>query len=310
MSSERRHELQENWLASQLAGLSKTVEPYSKVLIGGLIAVFIGLLALTVYSSGRSEARSDSTFQLLQAAGSNDAEVLASVADKYPGTSAAAWARLYQGDNLLARGVESLYEDREEAADLLDGAGSAYRQALSGGTGTAGVEKTLLSRAHYGLARVAESNGNADEAIKEYEEVIQIAESEPMVKMAQSRIDSLTTTDTKNFLSWFGEQDFSPAEPALPPALTGVETLPGDADIQLPPIEAGLETETDDLSLEMDASSEEADTDSQTEPADESSSESTDAPPETEGAPSTEVAPESEDAPESDDGEPAASEDS
>src|SRR6056297_2211108 len=204
MNSERRHELQENVLAGYLGRFTKAVEPYSKVLIGGLIVVSVGLFALSFYSSTRTEARSDATMDLLQATGSGDAEVFAQVAERYPETPAAAWARLYAADQWMASGMEQLYLDREEAATLFEDAGDAYRKALAAAEGTSGVARTLRSRAHYGLARIAEATGEVETAIEEYEDVVAAAESDAMVELSQNRIKNLNTPATQEFLTWFG----------------------------------------------------------------------------------------------------------
>jgi tetratricopeptide (TPR) repeat protein len=227
--NDRRHELQTNELAVHLQKINRSIEPYSKqiaVVVGLLV---VGGIAWGLYSSKVSGDRSDATLQLIQAVGSSSAEQLATVSDNYPDTAAAAWSRLYEGNAHLANGLQALYADRDEAEALLGDARAAYESAL------AGTEDRLLqSRGNFGLARVAESLNEIEKAIAAYQKCIDANESEAMVEQAQDRIDALSTPQTKEFLAWFSEQDFKPADPSLPPSLPAEKTLPDLPDFDLP----------------------------------------------------------------------------
>ncbi len=154
------------------------------------------------------------------------------VAQDYGKTTAGTWARLYQADQLMARGLRVLYTDRTEANELFESAKTAYQQAISTGN-----DKVLRSRAHFGLARISESVGETDVAISEYKATIAADESEAMVTIAQQRIDSLSRPGTKDFLAWFGDQDFTPSDPAMPPSLPSGTALPDLPDLELPPLD-------------------------------------------------------------------------
>ena len=230
--NDRRHELETNELAIRLERVNKTVEPYSR-----LIAVVVGILIVSAigwlfYSTQQAEQRSDATLGLLQASASGDPEALGQVSESYPGTLPASWARVYQGNEFLGQGIQALYNDRENAAQLLGDAKNSFANALTGES-----DPLLQSRAHFGLARVAESMGELDEAIKHYEETIAVGESEAMTKKAQGRIDSLSSPSTKKFLTWFADQDFSPSDPSLPPSLPGSDSLPDSPDMDLGPMQ-------------------------------------------------------------------------
>ncbi len=257
MNSERRHELQHNWLAGYLARINESIEPHSKLIAVVVGCVILAGLAYALIHSNASGNRSDATLQLALAAGEDDAETLAIVGERYGETTAGIWARLYQADELMARGLRVLYNDRTEATELLESARSAYQQSITGGN-----DKILRSRSHYGLARIAEALGNTDEAISEYREVIAANESEAMVKVAGQRIDSLSRPATQEFLAWFGDQDFSPPDPALPPALPSGTTLPDLPDLTLPDLDLGDDKAADpemkaDTATEADSSSSE-----------------------------------------------------
>jgi tetratricopeptide (TPR) repeat protein len=239
MNSDRRHELQQNELAIYLGRINRSIEPYSRIIAVVVGVVILGALALGLYSSKSSGDKSDATLQLIQASGGRDAEANGKVADDYPNTSAGAWARLNQGKEYLAEGMRMLYSSGA-APDLLDQAIDAFREAIQ-----ASDDRLLRSRAHFGIAQAEESLGDIDAAIEAYKDCIGANESEAMVKRAQGRIDSLSSPETQAFLAWFGDQDFTPADPSLPPSLPGGVELPDLPDLTLPPIGGNAGEERD-----------------------------------------------------------------
>ena len=234
MSKQKQTELDQNELAVWMAKVNKSIEPYSKLILVGVVALMAGWVYWGLRKSSQSEARSDSTYSLLM----NDPEV----ADKYPGTSAAAWSTLYSGNKDLESGIQSLYADRTDAEILLNEAKDSFNKAVS-----ISDDKLLLSRGYLGIALASESLGQLDEAIEAYEKCAEIDESKAMVEKAQSRIEELSRPDTKAFVAWFDTQDFSPKDPSLPPELPGGSSLPELPDLNLSPLLSG---EQDEMSLE------------------------------------------------------------
>ena len=75
--------------------------------------------------------------------------------------------------------------------------------------------------------------------------MIQVNESEAMVKRAEARIEALERPESQAFLAWFSEQDFSPAvDPSLPPTLPSGNALPEMPDLGLPAVDLGVDGET------------------------------------------------------------------
>lgn len=256
MNSERRHELQQNDLAIYLNKINHSIEPYSKIIAVVVGAVIIGGLVTVFYSSHQVAQRSDSTLQLIEATASQDAEVLLGVSDEFPDTIAGAWARLYQGKQYLVQGIQALYTDREMAEQFLGDAQAAFKNAIASSD-----DKLLHSRGYFGIARAQESLGDVEGAIESYQEVISVNESEAMVEKAQDRIDTLSTRQSRDFLAWFSQQDFSPADPSLPPALLEGSGLSDGPDFKLPKLElpgldlgsGGESKELSDGGIEMPA---------------------------------------------------------
>ena len=266
----------------------------------------VGLLAYSFLASEGLAKRSDATLQLIQAAGGGDTEVLMLVSDTYPDTAAGDWARLYQGQQLLAQGMRELYSDRDAAEILLADAKQALLAAVSSST-----ETLLVSRGHYGIAQACEGLGEIDGdkgAIASYEQVVLVNESEAMVKRAEERIQALEKQETKDFLAWFSEQDFSIPDPAAPPPLPSGNSIPDTAlelgglnlgaggesatpegGIELPTAETEESTEGDETPEETPPQSDNGDVSTE-DPAEASASEPVEEPAE-ENPPTTENAP-------------------
>jgi tetratricopeptide (TPR) repeat protein len=266
MSNERRHELEKNDLALLLDRFNRAIEPYSTIIAVAVGALLIGSLGWLFFKSQETGQRSDSTLGLIQAVASQDPEVLIEVGQDYPGTPAAAWAKLYQGQLQLSQGIQALYRDREEARGLLEDAKSALESAILESQKSGINDPLLRSRAQLGIARAEESSGNLESAIEAYQKVVAIAESEAIVRQAEQRIEALKDPETKQFLAWFNDQNFAPADPSLPPSMPGLDVLPDLPDMSLTELPGGEPQSgqpTDD-GLDLPAADEPAAADSQT----------------------------------------------
>jgi len=239
MSSERRHQLEHNELAVWLFKVNKSIEPYSKQIAILVSLSIVALLAWSFLSSEEVAKRSDATLQLIQASGSGDAVMLGQVAESYQGTSSGSWAKLYEGQALVSQGIQAIFTDRTGAEELLQQAEDVLLSAVNSST-----ETLLVSRGHYGIAQARETLGEVEKAIESYNQVIQVNESEAMVKRAEARIEALERPESQAFLAWFSEQDFSPPDPSLPPTLPGGNALPEMPEIGLPSLDLGVDGET------------------------------------------------------------------
>jgi hypothetical protein len=221
---DRQAQLEQNIVAENLAGFFKKIEPYSKLILAGVVALVVLVIAVGLYTSGETQKRSDATLMLLT---NNPA-----VVDEFPGTAAAAWSQLFQGNNDLADGIRLLYQDRDEAETKLSQAIEMFTDASQ-----SSKDGLVISRSNFGIAVALESLGKIDEAIEAYKKTVAANESEQMVEVAQEKIDRLSDADSTQFLAWFSEQDFSPADPSLPPELPGSGALPDLPDLPMDELE-------------------------------------------------------------------------
>ena len=231
MKSERRHELQQNYLADLLGTQLRKIENYTKLIAVVIVGLVVAAVAWGLYRSAEVGTRSDATLELLQNAGIGDPEALGQVGDRYPNTPAGELAKLYQADVLLANGIAAQFNDREEAETQLADALKRYSEAAGASSDT-----LIRSRANFGIARTHESLGQVDKAIEAYKKVVSIGESDAMIKAAQQRIEALQNPETQEFLVWFERQDFRPADPSQPPMMPSGGSLPDIPDLDLPDV--------------------------------------------------------------------------
>ncbi len=248
MKTERRHELQTNELADWLGEHAKQYMPYAKTGIGIAVLIVAGLFALNVMRGQREGQRIGSWNEYFNAVQFTDLEGLRSIADRYQGTEAAAWALQSVGDIESATAARVLLAQPAEAKNRLESARDAYLQAIQ-----ASRDPMLLPRAHMGLAQVYESLNDFDNAKKEYETVINKWGSTSLAEEAADRLALVNMPSTKEFYDWFLQQ-----KPRTPPAApdsglnltppTTTDDLPRDPDLSLPaegdlvkPIDEGMQ---------------------------------------------------------------------
>ncbi|MEM7558580.1 MAG: hypothetical protein AAF394_05615, partial [Planctomycetota bacterium] len=163
MNRADRHELEKNELADRLESGISSIQPMLPVILGVIAVVVVGALGFGIYSanaySGQAEAWSEYYLRLAGA----DSETFLEVADVYPDSKMANWARLNAADGYLQSGLDALYTNRKEADETIGLAITNYEQVLDSSDSDELTMKVLL-----GLGRAHESLGELDKAIGYY----------------------------------------------------------------------------------------------------------------------------------------------
>src|SRR5262245_25168883 len=108
MKTERRHELQTNALAQNLAHWIEAAKPYSKAGLAVLVAVLVGLFSWGFISAQNNRRASDGWNQLYKAMSMSKPDPrddLADLAEQYAGTNVGEAARLMMADFDLTDGT-------------------------------------------------------------------------------------------------------------------------------------------------------------------------------------------------------------
>lgn len=213
MKTERRHELETNELAQQLARGIDVVKPYSKAVTGVTLAVLVVVVAYLMLGrqSTASQEAGWNDYWLASLSGRVSPEDLESVADAHRGTSVEDWARLSAADVELEIGTRLLFRDKAEGRRRLLNAEDMYA-ALRNNSGLDAVRQ----RATYGMARVYEALGRLDDAEQAYAEVEGAFQG-----LAAARAEFLRERQVRSFYDWFAE-----AEPPVPD-LSSQPGIPG-----------------------------------------------------------------------------------
>jgi hypothetical protein len=222
MKSDRRHELQTNYLANQLGTVVESGKPYAVWVIGGVIGVALAALVFGLYSSWQQRAETQAWGEYYFSLRADDPEVFQAVVDQYPRSQAAAWAAQNLADSQLKLGLDRLYVNRELGEEHLNSAVTTYQNVLKSTN-----DFELRDRATIGLAQAYEGLGKLDEAARHYQQVASSNALPALSSSAAARAAWLKTPEAQEFYTWFASERRVPdAPPQLNPNLGIVPTMP------------------------------------------------------------------------------------
>ena len=263
MRSERRHELEHNELADWLAGSIETVKPYVNTILGVLLAVVIVAVG-GIWWTWQSQAELGESWDAFHTAlASSNPSELAFMAEDYPDTKAADWARVVAGNIHLIMGCNKLFINRADANLELHKAADLFDEVLE-----KSQQQVLLDRATYGLARTREAMGELDKAKALYKKVTENWPHGPFAEIAANRLEKLQQPGTLAFYDRFAKFDPQPAFSDLP-GIPGAGPLFDDSSLLGPDsmLDPSALPTLDLKAIESDAESTEEPTEEPTEDA-------------------------------------------
>jgi len=211
MKSEERHELKTNDLGQMAMQAQVFFQQHGSQLLFVACGCLLVAAAAVYWVRSSSQAASAGWSQMTMA---NSAEDFANVADKYPTSTVAAWARLNAANRHLESGNRLAFTDRSAGVSDLSAASKEFEQLLSAGD----VPLKVRERALFGLARCRESQ--ADEstggAVEAYERLLAEFPETIYKELAERRIDVLRTDRAKSFYAWFHKQNPKPPDLEAP----------------------------------------------------------------------------------------------
>jgi tetratricopeptide (TPR) repeat protein len=206
MKSERRHELEQNMLADWLGETIAKIKPYSSTILLAVLVVVLGLV-VAQWFVGHSFATWSGAWDAYFAAfdDPNASEEFDKVAETYPRSEVADWATVTAADIRLQYGCNQLFTNRTMANQELTKAVNGYLKILEQARHPA-----LRERATFGLARAKEAQGDLDDALKSYTEVVKQWPKGAFEQAAQHRADDLGRKSTKQFYDNFAKANPKP----------------------------------------------------------------------------------------------------
>lgn len=235
MKSERRHELERNELADRLGSGIQTVQPMLPIVLGAIAILIVGSIGWGLYSSNAQKQEGNAWTEYYFNLTGADADTFLDVADAFPKSAAAGWARQTAGDSYLERGIEAIYRNRSEGEDLIEQAIAAFEEVENS------PNDELRSKALFGLANAHETLGHVEEATKYYQQFIGTDSPPKLLSTANERLAFLNSEEGKEFYAWFGTLDPKPDAPiSLPSDFQFPPTGPGD--MQFAPTDSSSST--------------------------------------------------------------------
>jgi len=235
MKSKRRHELQTNELADWLGRQAKQVGPYTKYIVGGVLAA-VGLWIIVTIIVGRGQAQKEgemaALFEAFDAKPLNRIKELERVATENPDSVAGDWARLVEADLKLIDGAQQLFSaNKSLARDKISGVVKVYESLEQ-----KAAAEFIRVRAAYQLALAYESLSRVDDAIKQLEKVVETWPESYEAELAEGRLAKLRGGIAERVYGAFDSFVYKP------PETSGQQTPPGGVD--LPP-DIGSELHSD-----------------------------------------------------------------
>jgi tetratricopeptide (TPR) repeat protein len=205
MKSERRHELERNQLLVWLMETFGEIKPYANAILTAVLVVLVAALAYTLWNRQAESRFSQGWDDYFTALNGMDRTALENVAQKHPGTAPAHWALVTVADMQLQEGCNLLFVNKTSANLDLRKAVENYQAVLAQATTPA-----LLERANYGLGRAREAQGDLEQALKAYREVVQQWPNGAFGQSAAERVKDLTSQPTRSFYDKFAKFDPKP----------------------------------------------------------------------------------------------------
>jgi hypothetical protein len=200
MKTERRHELQTNWLADRVGDVLLVMKPYLKGLAGVLLAVLVVWVAI-LYMAHRTEHEEVVGWNKLWdglLGGPKAGEDLATLSESSPKRPTSEWALLILADNDLGNGVGSLFTEKAVGRNLIKTALDNYQTVLKNST-----DPLVREHALFGVGRSQESLCNLQDAQTAYKQLRDDYPNGSYSARAQERFDDLARDSTRARYDWF-----------------------------------------------------------------------------------------------------------
>ncbi|MEW4488737.1 hypothetical protein AB1L42_11675 [Thalassoglobus sp. JC818] len=222
------HEAETTELEKWLKSAGKKIEPYSNQILIGAIALAV-VAAISIYWMRSSDASQGAAWEQFSKA-TTPAEY-EKVASSFSNTQVGAWALLESGRGHLREGLNTALTNRESSDKSLSQAKDAFSQLLDHPHATDEAKADAI----YGLATALEvlSGDDLNQAIEQYQRLIDTYPESQHVAWATQRIKDLKKKSASEFYAWFRNQDPKPDDRRLPSDLTGQGTIPGAEELDL-----------------------------------------------------------------------------
>jgi hypothetical protein len=229
MKSQERHRLETNVMAEHLTVWIDKLRPYATSIAGIALTVFIAMFAWSYLTGSSAAWQSQAWDQYNQAIGEPipNLELLRQSAEEHPGTKMQEMADVAWADGQVWMAARDFLYNHAGAMEALNRASSEYQSILQSSS-----DSNLINRAHLGLARIYEMQGDAEKAREQYAKI-----TGGYADLAKARAESLSTDRAADAIKWLQTAQVprpvmptGPGTPGRSPAFSaGDVPLPGGA---------------------------------------------------------------------------------
>lgn len=200
MKAERRHELQENQLASWLAEKYVDVRPYLTAAVAGVAVLALAWAGWSWYSKSAATAQAETWnrfYKAVSESSANDDTPLRDFIRDFPKDPAGLAAQQRLAIILMSKGANSQLVGR-------DASRAAYQEAIENfaQVRTATDDVSLKRFATLQIAIAHESRYDLDKALEEYRSIVKQWPNSAEAERAAVRIEELSNQATKDFYEW------------------------------------------------------------------------------------------------------------
>jgi hypothetical protein len=223
MQSNEQDESHDNELARVAAGAWERLRPQLGTIAAVVGLAVAGLVGWSLVSSQRDAELAQGWDECIDAVQQRDMARLGDVADRYRGTSAAAWSRVLLADAALDEGCALLSSDRKAGLERLNAAAELYASVNADRPRGLAAERAI-----FGLAKTNESLGKLADARLGYETLSSEYPAGPLRGLAESRARDVGSEAAARWYDWFEKRDATPA-PTTEPATGSAAAEPAGA---------------------------------------------------------------------------------
>ena len=199
--SSKKQELKQNELATAIERYVEQIKPFTNVILLGVVAIVLVVLATVWFVRSAATKREAVWSEYLSASYSLTTaarvDLMREHADAHPDQDSGLLATLMTADFELAEGTDRLYRNREDGVERIEDAIAFYDELLGtdGSDGRAKKNDWVRNAALLGRGKAHEALLQVDDAVADYERVIESAGEESAIgQVAARRIRMIENT--------------------------------------------------------------------------------------------------------------------
>jgi hypothetical protein len=210
-SDQHFHHPDQTELGKFLSRVWRQIEPYTMQIIVAVVLVTIVSVGMILWARSVGADRTAGWERFVTSRAPDD---FLALANEYPNSPVGYWARLEAGRGFLQEGLSLAMTNRAASDERLNQAQEAFDRLLA----TRGLPSEVREEALFGMATTLEalSDGDNEPAIQAYEQLFREFPDSRHALWAEHRAEALRSGASREFYTWFRQQQPKPSDRPLP----------------------------------------------------------------------------------------------